>query len=387
MPTSRFFAILKADSPIHSEINSKNAMLKTQDAYFRTCMTAIAVLALCGFLTPAGPAAAASVADSVRGKILLDVEQNGEAWYVTVMPAERHYLGRPDDAFAIMRDLGLGISDADLAKIPAKDDAFAGDATLRDRVAGRILLQVEAHGEAWYVDPADRKRYYLGRPADAFAIMRELGLGITSADLAGIPVALSDPKSVANDVAFASQAPLGNWSDRREQEGCEEASAYMAVKWARRETFSLAEAERFIQDVSDWEKATYGHYEDTSAQDTADRIIKGYLKYGAVETKQEIGVDDVYRALAEGGVVVLPVNGRLLPNPYFTSPGPIRHMILVIGYDAATDQFIVNESGTRHGAGFRYARTDLASALMDYPTGYHETIVPGKTAMVVVKAE
>ena len=36
---------------------------------------------------------------------------------------------------------------------------------------GRIVLQVENNGEAWYINPADLKRYYLGRPQDAFDIM------------------------------------------------------------------------------------------------------------------------------------------------------------------------------------------------------------------------
>lgn len=39
---------------------------------------------------------------------------------------------------------------------------------------GRILLQVEGHGEAWYVSPSDGKRYLLGNPADAFRVMRDL---------------------------------------------------------------------------------------------------------------------------------------------------------------------------------------------------------------------
>jgi len=42
---------------------------------------------------------------------------------------------------------------------------------------------VESHGEAWYVYPIDGLRYYLGRPDDAFSIMRQLGLGITNKDL------------------------------------------------------------------------------------------------------------------------------------------------------------------------------------------------------------
>jgi hypothetical protein len=45
---------------------------------------------------------------------------------------------------------------------------------------------VEAHGEAWYVNPADGKRYFLGRAADAYNIMRFLGLGITNKDFGNL---------------------------------------------------------------------------------------------------------------------------------------------------------------------------------------------------------
>lgn len=52
-----------------------------------------------------------------------------------------------------------------------------------EKLKGRILLQVEDHGEAWFVDPVSLKRHFLGRPDDAFRIMRGLGLGIKNDDL------------------------------------------------------------------------------------------------------------------------------------------------------------------------------------------------------------
>ena len=131
---------------------------------------------------------AASMAERVSGKIVLDVQNHGEAWYVYPANLYRYYLGRPDDAFDIMRFLGLGITDADLAKIPTSTDTATGDRALRTRLSGRILLQVQQHGEAWYVYPGDLKRYYLGRPSDAFALMSNLGLGISATDLGQIPI-------------------------------------------------------------------------------------------------------------------------------------------------------------------------------------------------------
>ena len=55
------------------------------------------------------------------------------------------------------------------------------------RLAGRILLQVQSRGEAYYVDPLTSELHYLGQPQDAFNLMRRLGLGISEVDLAKIP--------------------------------------------------------------------------------------------------------------------------------------------------------------------------------------------------------
>ncbi|MFH1412574.1 MAG: hypothetical protein ABIG10_00900 [bacterium] len=176
--------------------------------------------------------------NSVFGKILLQVEEHGEAWYVNPADRKRYYLGRPEDAFSVMKKLSVGASNFDLSKIPVSLDIMpAGSDTDNDSLPdmlekglltnwqqadtdgdsysdfeeikngynplgsgrlihdlgfareqrGRILLQVEGNGEAWYISPLSY-RYYLSRPNDAFSIMRELGLGITNANLSKIQV-------------------------------------------------------------------------------------------------------------------------------------------------------------------------------------------------------
>jgi len=155
----------------------------------------------------------ASLSQKLSGRILLNVEGYGEAWYINPADNRRYYLGRPDDAFRIMRELSLGINNEKLATIrPAERDMAAAsriagvkvvaesvpgsaaaaevevkyDSVLTKSLLGKILLQVEGNGEAWYINPTDEKRYYLGRPSDAFRIMRELSLGISREDLAKI---------------------------------------------------------------------------------------------------------------------------------------------------------------------------------------------------------
>ena len=116
-------------------------------------------------------------ANNLDGRILLQVESHGEAWYVNPDNSRRYYLGRPSDAFQVMRSLGLGISNKDF-------NSFGDYAT--KRLSGKILIKVEEKGEAYYVNPVDLKMHYLGRPNDAFSIMRNLGLGIKNNDLNNI---------------------------------------------------------------------------------------------------------------------------------------------------------------------------------------------------------
>ena len=114
----------------------------------------------------------------MSGNILLQVEKNGEGWYVNPDDEKKYYLGRPADAFSIMRKLGLG----------ATHEFITSNTIFPDHVLGKILLDVEQNGEAYYIYPKDKKAYYLGRPTDAFSVMRNLGLGITNDDVRKIDV-------------------------------------------------------------------------------------------------------------------------------------------------------------------------------------------------------
>lgn len=196
---------------------------------------------------------------------------------------------------------------------------------------------------------------------------------------------VSTSKLILLTVPFTAQAPFGEWSDPRQQDGCEEASAVMAMAWVRGTTLNATTGKEQILAIADWESANYeGNYHDTSAEDTASRIFNEYFVYRKVRVEHDITADDIIAELSAGNLIVTPMNGQALGNPNFTSPGPERHMLVVIGYDPVKDQFITNDPGTRQGKGYRYDRDVFMSALRDYPTGYHVPIPPDQTAMIVV---
>jgi len=176
----------------------------------------------------------------LAGQILLQVEDHGEAWYVDSVSQQRYYLADGASAYEALRKFGLGITNADLAKIPVgieerfedvdtDEDGLAdrleeglgtdvnktdtdGDGvsdyeevinqatnplgtgkiyyntSLINRLSGRILLQVESRGEAWYVNPTDGRRYYMKDGDAAYQIMRFLSLGITNENIRKIDI-------------------------------------------------------------------------------------------------------------------------------------------------------------------------------------------------------
>ena len=123
--------------------------------------------------------AASAIRSRTVGYILLQVEQHGEAWYVDPVTKARYYMKDGPTAYEMMRTFGLGMNEADYARLAA------GNTTLINSLKGRIVLRVEAHGEAYYIHP-DGTVYYLADGPAAYALMREHSLGITDLDLTAV---------------------------------------------------------------------------------------------------------------------------------------------------------------------------------------------------------
>lgn len=121
-----------------------------------------------------------SLSKRLAGKILIQTEKNGEAWYVNPKTYKRTYLKDGNTAFTIMRKYGLGITNADFEKLQT------GDGKMLARLKGRIVLKVQENGEAYYVNPTDTKLYYLKDGSAAYDIMRNLGLGVTNDNISRI---------------------------------------------------------------------------------------------------------------------------------------------------------------------------------------------------------
>ena len=196
------------------------------------------------------------------------------------------------------------------------------------------------------------------------------------------PIEPAEPE-VLLSVPFTAQAPFGQWSDPRQDYGCEEASLLMAWKYINNQPLSKSEAKKQIIAMSDWEDRVYGEFRDTSAFDTMERF-KQFFSYDKVRLQYDIGIEDIKAELALGNPVIVPVNGRVLDNPYYTPPGPPQHMLVVVGFDDKTQEFITNDPGTRRGEQLRYSYNNFNNSLRDYVTGHSEPVLRQRTAMIVI---
>lgn len=204
---------------------------------------------------------------------------------------------------------------------------------------------------------------------------------------ASIPSDAELPETMIQMVPFTPQAPSAQWSDLVFQNACEESSLIMAAAWAASETTlpPKAEIEERIRSISALAEKRFGDEAyDTSADDTA-ALYREYFKSDNISVLHDLTLDDLRDAIREGNIVVAPFDGRELGNPHYTPPGPIYHMLVIIGYDADTREFVTNDPGTRLGASFRYAEDVLFDAISDYPTGHHlpRTSAARKSAIVI----
>jgi hypothetical protein len=101
-------------------------------------------------------------------------------WYVDPTTQNKFFLKDGDSAYQALRAFGTGISNKDFGRL--KDPNFVKP------LKGKILLQVESHGEAYYIDDQGQS-HYLKDGAAAYEVMKDEALGISNEDLSKVPTA------------------------------------------------------------------------------------------------------------------------------------------------------------------------------------------------------
>ncbi|MGA2667076.1 MAG: C39 family peptidase [Patescibacteria group bacterium] len=176
---------------------------------------------------------------------------------------------------------------------------------------------------------------------------------------------------------FQTQAPLGNW-DTLHEEACEEATLILFKYWQTGASLSAQTMENQIQAIVAWENAN-GYPQDlTSAQLVL--VAKDYYQINDLTVNYNVSIESIKREIAQNHPVIVPAAGQLLGNPYYTAPGPVYHMLLIIGYNQ--NNFIVQDVGTKHGDHYQFNATILYNAIHDW-AGRQDNIDSGRKAMII----
>lgn len=193
------------------------------------------------------------------------------------------------------------------------------------------------------------------------------------------------------NVPFVSQAPFRVWDDLH-NEACEEAAVLSVIYYLKNQHPGAQEIDQDLIKAINWQEQNFGGHYDLPLEKVKELVEKYFSQKAEIIINPSI--DDIKKQVSKNKPVILPTAGRTLGNPYFRSPGPVYHMIVVRGYNDKTQEFIVHDVGTNtKGEDYHYKYQKLYDAVHDMPSwpmdknkldADPELIFSGQKAMIVI---
>ena len=174
--------------------------------------------------------------------------------------------------------------------------------------------------------------------------------------------ASSLPANLNLAMTFYSQAPFGNWSEPW-QNACEESSMLLVANEYFKHNWTREQFRDQILKIVAWETKMFGDYKENDANQMM-KILEEYLGLKGVIHKNPTFAD-VQNILAKGHLIVFPLAGREIGNPYYTNGGPDYHVMVVKGYKEG-EKIITEDVGTSHGENYVYSWETFMKANHDY---------------------
>lgn len=188
--------------------------------------------------------------------------------------------------------------------------------------------------------------------------------------------ATTTPALVNLTVPFIPEVANGNWS-KPWNNACEEASITAVEQfYLGTSPKNRAAEERMMLQLVAWENKQFGHNANTDAAETA-RVINDYSSFNA-SIKLEPTLEEIKAELTAGYPVISLHYGFGLNNPRlrFLATGSSYHMMVLVGFDDAKQEFIVNDNGWEGGLDSRYPYATILDTLHDYDAATKKTTGP-----------
>lgn len=178
-------------------------------------------------------------------------------------------------------------------------------------------------------------------------------------------------------VPFTVQAPNADWS-MPYKEACEEASLLMVYYYMQGQDIEKIDIKKEIKKMVIWQEEYFGEHRDLNIQETGEMAQK-YFGYDFFIINN-LDFNKIKEYINAGYPIIIPAAGRELGNPFFRSPGPLYHMLVIKGY---TDKMIItNDPGTKRGHNFVYKIDILINSIHNWIEGKP---IGGKVGLILVK--
>lgn len=173
---------------------------------------------------------------------------------------------------------------------------------------------------------------------------------------------MTEAKNLA--VPFTPQAPQADWSEPW-QNACEETSIIMATNFYKDKNITPEQARKQILEIFSIKNQKFGKSEDESMSRIAEIINAANVGWTAtLSINPELNA--IKEEIAKNHPVIAPVDARLLVGSQYEG-GPVDYHVLVIsGYDDKTEEFIVQDPGTKTGKNDRYGYQNFYDSINDY---------------------
>jgi hypothetical protein len=170
-------------------------------------------------------------------------------------------------------------------------------------------------------------------------------------------------------VPYINESPDGSWTGPWKN-ACEEASMTMVDKYYYGlSSVTVKDAMKMMNTLFAFQNNIWGSNADSDTARTL-RIIEENTIYNATIIEKPT-ILQIQKELQGKRPVIVPLYGFDLGNkniPFVPAPrGTSYHMIVIIGYDDVTKEFITNDTGdTKAGPSHRYSYDVLMNAIHDY---------------------
>jgi len=114
-------------------------------------------------------------------------------------------------------------------------------------------------------------------------------------------------------------------------------------------------------------------------------LLKQFLPQESFNLQYTFKSGDKVDAAIKTSAGIVPVDAKMLDNPNYSDPAPDYHVVVLIGYDDATSEFITHDPGTAKGQSFRYDYQKFFDAIGDYLSAGDQRVASKRVLFTMLK--